>query len=480
MTPLVRRYAIRFGFVEQGGGRRIHRQPTPRLGGIAIMTAFYAPLVVLALIETGTGKLFYKQVNSALGLMIAGLVIGALGVYDDLKGADAKKKFAVQILLAIGLYAVGFRIDQIATPFGGVIPLGVFGAPFTVLWIVGVINAMNLIDGLDGLAGGVALFAVGTTFILAFARGDVLMMLFMACLGGALVGFLFYNFNPASIFMGDTGSMFLGLVLAVTSLQTSQKASTAVAILIPIVVLALPIADTVLAMMRRAYLGRPIFLADREHIHHKLLDLGLSHRMAVLILWSMCVLLAAVALVLTYASSGQAAMLLAFLIAVFVVGARMLGIFRSDGRLSASQRRRHNRGLRSAVRGIGRELSDVSIPDDIWNRVRPISEILGVRAMTLTLLRTTPDGDESANRFSLTDIEATGESEPINLETRASGSEGVAVSLILEWTDGRARIDRDIEFAAEFLCDHACLAWVRVLEQENPSTQLKVYEGGVR
>ena len=136
------------------------------------------------------------------------------------------------------------------------------------LWIVGVINAINLIDGLDGLAGGVALVAVVTTFLVSLQRAHPLMMLFSSALAGAIVGFLFYNFNPASIFMGDTGSMFLGFVLATTAMQTNQKASTAVAVLIPGIALGLPIMDTLLAIARRAIRGRPLFQADKEHIHH--------------------------------------------------------------------------------------------------------------------------------------------------------------------------------------------------------------------
>ena len=175
--------------------------------------------------------------------------------------------------------------------------------PFTLLWIVGVINAMNLIDGLDGLAGGVALVAVATMFLVSMQRNQPLMVLFSASLGGAVLGFLFYNFNPASIFMGDTGSMFLGFVLATSSIRTNQKASTTVAVLIPIITLGLPILDTLLAMSRRAVRGRPLFRADKEHIHHRLLGLGLTHRQTVLALYGMCLVLGGLAVVLTYTNS---------------------------------------------------------------------------------------------------------------------------------------------------------------------------------
>src|SRR4029079_7437598 len=147
-------------------------------------------------------------------------------------------------------------------PFGDTISLGSVSLPLTILWIVGVINALNLIDGLDGLAGGVALVAVTTTFLLSMQRGHPLMMLFTSALAGAIIGFLFYNFNPASIFMGDTGSMFLGFVLSTTAIQTDENSSAAVAVLIPGIALGLPIMDTLLAIGRRALRGRPLFQAD--------------------------------------------------------------------------------------------------------------------------------------------------------------------------------------------------------------------------
>ena len=212
---------------------------------------------------------------------------------------------------------------------------------------------MNLIDGLDGLAAGVGLFGVATTFVLAAMRGDPIMMLFMAALGGALVGFLFYNFNPASIFMGDTGSMFLGYVLAVGAVQTSQKSSTTVAILVPIVALGVPIADTLLAMLRRALRHRPMFSADRAHIHHKLLDLGLTQKQAVLVLYGVSILLGGTALLLTVASSVQSAVLLAAMGVLGFLGIRKLGY----GQLSARPppgRGRHPAATGPAGRGRGR------------------------------------------------------------------------------------------------------------------------------
>jgi UDP-GlcNAc:undecaprenyl-phosphate GlcNAc-1-phosphate transferase len=318
LTPVVRRFALKHRlFDDNVASRKVHGRPTPRLGGIAIAAGFYTPLLALLLEASGVGGIFYANSHRAIAFLLGGLAICALGLYDDIRGSGAIKKFIAQFAVAGALYYVGFKIDVLSLPFVGTVSLGALSLVFTMLWIVGVINALNLIDGLDGLAAGVGLFGVATTFVMAASRNDPIMMLFMAGLGGSLLGFLIYNFNPASIFMGDTGSMFIGYVLAVGSIQTSQKSSTAVAILVPIVALGLPIADTLLAMIRRVVHHRPMFSADRAHIHHKLMDLGLTQRQAVLILYATSILLGGTALLLTVASSLQSA---AILVAMAVFG----------------------------------------------------------------------------------------------------------------------------------------------------------------
>src|SRR5215471_13039308 len=221
LTVAVRNRALRYGWVDhRKTSRKIHGTPVPRLGGVAIVCGFFAPLFALLIVESCVGRIFRGNTELLSGLFCCGISTAFLGLYDDFRGCGAKLKFAIQFGAAGALYSLGFRIEHIANPFGAPLALGVASIPFTLLWIVGVINAMNLIDGLDGLAGGVAFFAVATNFVLAFARGEVL-------------GFLIFNFNPASIFMGDTGSMFLGFVLATVSIKTSAKSGTAVAMLVP-------------------------------------------------------------------------------------------------------------------------------------------------------------------------------------------------------------------------------------------------------
>jgi UDP-GlcNAc:undecaprenyl-phosphate GlcNAc-1-phosphate transferase len=312
LTPLVRRFALARGlFDDQVSARKIHGRPIPRLGGVAIAAGFYVPLLALLFPASSVGGIFYTNMAGAVTFLLGGVAICSLGLLDDLRGAGAGKKFLVQFAVAGALFAAGNRIELLSLPFVGSFALGALSLPLTLLWVVGVINALNLIDGLDGLAAGVGFFAVATSFAIAALRQDPLMMLFMGALGGAIVGFWAYNFNPASIFMGDTGSMFLGYVLGVGAMRTSQKSSTAVAILVPIVALGLPIADTLLAMLRRALAGRPMFSADREHIHHRLLDLGLSQRRAVLTLYGVAALLGATAVVLTLSDSVESVLILA-------------------------------------------------------------------------------------------------------------------------------------------------------------------------
>jgi UDP-GlcNAc:undecaprenyl-phosphate GlcNAc-1-phosphate transferase len=376
-----------------------------------------------------------------------------LGLYDDLRGAGAGRKFIVQFAVAGFMYSLGFRIDALANPFGNPLILGWAGLPFTMLWMVGVINALNLIDGLDGLAGGVSLVAVLTTFLMALQRGHPLMMLFSSALAGSILGFLFYNFNPASIFMGDTGSMFLGFVLATSATQTNQKSSTAVAVLIPAIALGLPIMDTLLAMGRRAWRGRPMFQADKEHIHHRLLAIGMSHRQAVLVLYGTCVLLGAVALVMTYANSTQATLLLLALLAVLFISLRLLGYVRLDTIATSAAERKRNRALRAGVRPLLRRLRDVRTLEGIWEVVSQAGAVLGASGIRVHV--TDPTVREGTPvSFSLGFEEVSGPANAFRAHFAVPGGKTSERTLELEWRDGRQEIDRDTEIAIDILCEY--------------------------
>ena len=459
LTPLVRALARHIGAIDHAlTSRKIHGRPVPRLGGVAIVAAFYAPILGLLVADSALGRIFYADEARAMGLIAGGLVIALLGLYDDVYGSGAGIKFTVQFAVAGLMYWLGFRVDQIATPLGS-IALGWLGIPFTLFWIVGVMNAMNLIDGLDGLAGGVALIAVITTFVIAMQGGQVLTMLYMAALAGALAGFLRYNFNPASIFMGDTGSKFLGFVLATSSIQTNQKSSTAVAMLIPIVALGLPIGDTLLSITRRAVRGVPLFHSDRGHIHHRLLALGLSHRMAVLLLYALCAVLGATAVLMTRASALQTVAFLAGILVLALLLLTWVGYIKLGSTERLLKERKRNLEMRTGIRSIGERLRTAGDPRAIWEAVKAAAPVLEASCVELRLA--VQDGPEKTTTSWSTGFDEAG---PDLFRARYSllGERPDEGMIEFGWTDGRTLVDRDTEIAIELLCEHVLGAAERI------------------
>lgn len=301
LTPAVRVWAHRRGVVDAPGGRRVHERVTPRLGGLAIFAGFFVPLFALILLRTEVARIFTSQTDRLLGLLLGSCIVIAVGAADDIKSVSPWRKLGAQAVAASIAYYFGYRIEGVSLPFVGDLSLGVLSYFATLFWFLGVTNAINLIDGLDGLAAGVALSACLSNLAIAMLNEVSAATLWSCCLAGALAGFLRHNFNPATIFMGDSGSMFVGFALAATSLAgLAIKGSTAVGILAPMVALGIPIFDTMLAMVRRAVARQPIFKADRSHIHHRLLDLGFTHRRAVLLLYfgSMALAVSAIGLAL--------------------------------------------------------------------------------------------------------------------------------------------------------------------------------------
>ncbi|MFT3913254.1 MAG: MraY family glycosyltransferase [Anaeromyxobacteraceae bacterium] len=460
LTPLVRNLALRRGWLDHAlSARKVHGRPVPRLGGVAIVIGFYVPLLALLLANSEVGRRFWADRTNAIALLAGGLAIAVLGVWDDLRGMKAGLKFTIQFAVALFLFGMGARVTEITNPFGDPIQLGWLALPFTVLWITGVINAMNLIDGLDGLAGGVALTAISTTFVIAAWRGEPLMMLFAATLAGAVAGFLFYNFNPATIFMGDAGSMFLGFVLAATAIMKNQKSSTAVAIVVPIIALGIPIADTFLAMVRRMMKGVPIFQADRAHIHHRLMELGLSHRQAVLVLYGASVALGVVALGMSFVTTGlQAAGLLLGMSVVIFFALRRLGYLDLSRAQRLLETRRRNLDRRASVRRAGEALRTAESVEEIWGIVRGASRELGASGVALRLAG--PRALAGSEPFEDGFEEAEG---PLfraryGLVAERPGEH----HLELGFDDGRFSIDRDTEIAVELLCEHVSGAFDRL------------------
>jgi UDP-GlcNAc:undecaprenyl-phosphate GlcNAc-1-phosphate transferase len=279
-------------------GRRIHRRAVPRLGGVALYLSCLAALSMLPFVDNLLTQTLSGFKSEFLTLFIPATLVLLLGVYDDLRGTNATVKFLGLGLIATLFYTMGGRIDALSIPFAGSVPLPtVVSFIVTVVWLVGIANAFNLIDGLDGLASGAALFSSLVLLAVSVSTERALTIVVALVLCGALAGFLRYNFNPASIFLGDSGSLFTGFVLAALSVLGTQKATTAVAIVVPILAFGFPVVDTAMTMSRRLVSRKPVFQGDNEHIHHMLLARGWSQRRAALVLYGVCALFGLLALI---------------------------------------------------------------------------------------------------------------------------------------------------------------------------------------
>jgi UDP-GlcNAc:undecaprenyl-phosphate/decaprenyl-phosphate GlcNAc-1-phosphate transferase len=290
ITPWVRRRAIKWGAVAvPDNGRHIHTSPTPRLGGVAIYIAFILTLLCVPFLGNLVSDIFRANLPKMITLLAPATFIFLFGIFDDFRGTSAPLKLIVQTLAAAMVYAGGLRIENISSPFGGSWELPVLlSFPLTALWIVLITNAFNLIDGIDGLAAGASVFALLSILVFSIAQGNPEISLISVVLVGSVIGFLRYNFNPATIFLGDSGSLFLGFMAAALSLAGSQKGSTIVAIAIPLISFGLPITEAGLSIVRRFLSGQSLLTGDRGHIHHKLLERGWTQRKVVISLYAVC------------------------------------------------------------------------------------------------------------------------------------------------------------------------------------------------
>lgn len=322
ITPWVKRLAIKINAIDKPNARKVHKCLMPRLGGLAVFVSF-------ALVALLTRPLTIQLT----GLLFGGLLIVLLGILDDTKGLSAKVKLAGQIIAALAVIPFGIQVDFITNPLsGGVIALGILAIPVTVFWIISVTNAVNLIDGLDGLAGGTSMIAALTIAAVSWKQGmldgvnNSEVAILALILAAAVLGFLRYNFHPAKIFLGDTGSMFLGYCLAVLAVMGLTKSAAAISVFIPIVILGIPLLDTFFAIVRRCYNGQPIFQPDKNHLHHRLMAMGLSHRQTVLVIYAISGLLGGSAYLLNIIATDQAVLLLVLISIIMIIGANKIGV----------------------------------------------------------------------------------------------------------------------------------------------------------
>jgi UDP-GlcNAc:undecaprenyl-phosphate GlcNAc-1-phosphate transferase len=286
LTPAVGGMARLLGVVDEPDGRRLNRRPIPRLGGLAIFLGILVPALA-----------FLDLTGEMRGVVIGAAVACVVGAIDDFRGLAPAPKLAGQVLAAAIPTAFGVWVDHFTFPFLGAVDLpGEVGAPLTVVWIVAVMNMVNFLDGLDGLASGVCAIAGGSFAVLALSLDKVDAAILSAIVAGACVGFLRHNFFPARIFMGDSGALVLGYTLATVAVAGLLKTASTVVLFLPLVVLAVPIIDTSFVVAKRMKYGQPVYTADRSHLHHRFVNIGFSQRRAALTMWAWCATLAAAAL----------------------------------------------------------------------------------------------------------------------------------------------------------------------------------------
>jgi UDP-GlcNAc:undecaprenyl-phosphate/decaprenyl-phosphate GlcNAc-1-phosphate transferase len=302
LTPLVKKFAFRANIIAAPSPRKMHKVPMPQAGGLAVYSGFILSLlIVFSFGIMNRNFLMTRDWTQLLGLFVGGTFILILGVIDDKYALPAKVKLCGQIIAAIILILFGIKIEFLCQPFNEMFYLATWPSIIlTIIWVVGLTNALNLIDGLDGLLAGVTSIACFVLFIIAMQKSQFLVAIMLLSLMGSCCGFLRYNFNPARIFMGDTGSLFLGYMLAAFSIVGALKTTATLALGVPILVFALPIFDTLSAIVRRFIKGRPIFQPDKEHVHHQLMKLGLNQKQAVLFIYLISGFMGVAALALNY------------------------------------------------------------------------------------------------------------------------------------------------------------------------------------
>jgi UDP-GlcNAc:undecaprenyl-phosphate GlcNAc-1-phosphate transferase len=315
LTPLVIKFAIWFGAIDKPNARKVHEKIMPRLGGLAIFFGVIAGYFA--------GGLYDQKINT---ISVGALLIIIIGIFDDKYELSAKTKFAGQLLVASLILASGLKIDFVTIPYVGSYELGFWSYPLTIFWIVAITNAINLIDGLDGLSSGVSAIGIATIAIMALLAGKVLIFTLSMILLGSIIGFLFYNFHPAKIFMGDTGALFLGYSISILSLLGLYKSVTLFSFLVPIIILGVPVFDTTFAIIRRIVNRKPISAPDKSHLHHRLLALGLSHRNTVLAIYAFGILFSASAIILSESTLWGSIFIIFGLLIITEVIAEFIGI----------------------------------------------------------------------------------------------------------------------------------------------------------
>ena len=387
LTPMLIDLAERFNLVDQPDARKVHKNPIPRVGGIAIFFASVITILPLLCLPNIIGITFRESVLQIVALLVGSLMMFCLGLYDDIVRARVRTKLAVQLIAAIVVCASGVRIESISLGDMHTIPLESWGCILTILWIVGITNAINLIDGLDGLAAGIVSIACSFIAILSMWQGNVILALIMLAIIGSLGGFLVFNFHPAKIFMGDCGSLFIGFIIATSSVLTASKAETLVGIGIPILVLGIPIFDTLFSILRRFLNRRGIMSPDRGHFHHRLIDLGFHQHHVAIIAYVITLVVSGLGMFMLVSRSTLSIWILTSCLLLFILIFRCIGAIRIREILESIQKRNTINQKQRNEKKIFEEASlsfrGVQTLEQWWERLCMAADALDISQLSL-------------------------------------------------------------------------------------------------
>jgi UDP-GlcNAc:undecaprenyl-phosphate GlcNAc-1-phosphate transferase len=381
ITPVVRNTLRRFGILDHPSDRKPHPHAIPRVGGVAILLAYALAYGSILLIHSAASAMLWHGLEFAMRFVPAALIVFTIGLIDDIWGLKAWQKLIGEVGAALLAYWAGIHVHN----FSVYHLADWLNLPLTVLWLVACTNAVNLIDGVDGLATGVALFATCTTLFAAMLQNNIALALVTAPLAGCLFGFLRYNFNPATIFLGDCGSLFIGFLLGCFGVLWSEKAATILGMTAPLMALSIPLLDTSLAIARRFLRRQPVFVADRGHIHHRLLDRGLTPRKVVLILYTFCALGAICSLLMM--SQRVPGIVIIIFCAVTWVGVQHLGYveFGTVGRMFLDSAFRRTLNSQISLQIYEEQLISAPTPDRCWEVISSACRDAGFHRVQMTL-----------------------------------------------------------------------------------------------
>lgn len=389
ITPVIIWGARRVNIVDIPVTRSLHLKPIPHVGGISIFISMMCLTALVLFLPNAIGDAFGEILPEVVVLLLAAAFMFAVGLIDDIINLRARIKLLGQLAAAIAVCSIGIRIETVAVADWFTLDFGWFSWPLTILWIVSISNAVNLSDGMDGLAAGISAVACGVIAVLAIQSGQLVMAVLMLALLGSLTGFLFFNFNPAKIFMGDCGSLFLGFTISASSVMCSTKSHTLVGLALPALALGIPIFDTLFSMLRRFLERRSLFAPDRKHFHHRLLDLGFTQRHAVLLAYAITLLAAGLGTLMVVTESTNSPMLFICIVLLLLLVFRAVGSVRLRETISGLQKRYAvDRQIRAEVQSfedIQLCFRRIQTLGDWWKVVCEAAEQLGLMRLKLRL-----------------------------------------------------------------------------------------------